>query len=87
MTVTVKLEYYGRYVEKTGKLSEELSVSTKLQEAYDFITKYITQKYEIMPPFILMFEKMHITGALKKQADTPIKDGDTFKLLPFISGG
>ncbi len=87
LNALVRHEYYGRFAEKTGKSYEEFTVSNKLQEANDFIMRYLAQQYDIKPPFIFMLGKTHISGALSRQRDIPLKDGDTFKLLPFISGG
>ena len=75
------------YAKRVGKAFEEISVSTDLKEAYEFIIGHLTQIYNITPPFILMLGKIHITGALNKQSDIPLKDGDTFKIVPSISGG
>lgn len=87
MKALIRLEYYGSFSEKTGKPYEEVTVSNRLQEANDFLMRYLAQQYDIKPPFIFMFGKIHISGALSRQGDIPLKDGDTFRLLPFISGG
>lgn len=85
MDVTIKVEYHGVYAHKTGNQTEVLLVNEDIKEAYRYIIEYLKEKHGLEPPFILMVGNMHIIGAVKK--GTLLKDGDTFKLFPFMSGG
>ncbi len=85
MNVTIKIKYMGRYAKKTGVRIEELKVNENIEEAYQYLVKYFKEKYDFDPPYILMVNNMHIIGAIKN--NIPLKNGDVFKLLSFISGG
>ena len=85
MSVKIKLEYYGRYAAKAGLKNEEVSVSENIAATYEHLVKYLKEKYGFEPPFVLMLNNMHIIGAVKE--NIRLKDGDVFKLLPFMSGG
>ncbi len=87
MKVVIYLEYYGEYKRQTGKMNEELIVSSALAEAYPQIMNHIKEAYGLMPPFVMMMGNAHIAGVLKYRGDEPLKDGTVFKFLPSISGG
>lgn len=82
--VNVKIAYFGRFRDKAG-LEEELSVDEDIANAWGFILKHLKNSYGFTPPFIMMVNNMHINGALKE--NIRLKDGDSFKLIPFLSGG
>lgn len=83
--ITVKIEYLGGYAARTGVKTEELSVNENIEDAYRDLIKYLKEKHDIQPPFVLMHGNMHIIGAVK--SNIPVKPGDVFKILPFLSGG
>lgn len=85
--VTVQIQYLGNFRDRAGKGEESLIVPANLPEAYQVILDHAKEKYGITPPFNLLLGKMHIVGALKKQAEIQLEEGMVFKLLPFISGG
>lgn len=85
--ITVTVEYFGRYMNTTGRKTELLQVPPTLSNAYEKIQEYLSEKYGIVPPYIIMANNMSIIGALKKDKDMRLTENDVFKLVPFISGG
>lgn len=85
MAVKILIRYNGKYIDKAGVQSEEFFVSDQIGEAYRSIVEFVKQNHGIEPPFLLMVRGMHVMGAVKK--DIRLVDGDTFQILPFLSGG
>lgn len=85
MSVRVEIKYNGKYIIKAGVRSEEISVSENIDDAYKAIMEHLKQKHAIEPPFLLMVRNMHVMGAVKKNLQ--LCEGDSFNVLPFLSGG
>lgn len=85
--IKIKIEYYGHFRKITGNKTEILEVPYYLESAYELIRNYLLFKYNIVPPYILMVNGIHIISALKKDKNKLLKENDIFHVMPSTSGG
>lgn len=87
MQVEVMLKYGGHFAVQTGCAQEPLEVDEQVEAACGQVQRFVQQRYQICPPYILLVGNQHMIGACKKRKDQPLQRGEVFQLLPFVSGG
>ncbi len=85
MEVSIVIKYYGRYRKITGLNEEKITVSSNIKDSSEAITRYLSEKYAICPPYSLLVGKVHMRKAIKD--NIKLNDGEVIILLPFLSGG
>ena len=87
MQVEVMLKYVGHFAVQTGCPCEPLEVDEQVATACEQVQRFVRQRYQICPPYILLVGNQHMIGACKNRKDRPLRPGEVFQLLPFVSGG
>ncbi|MDO4270146.1 MAG: hypothetical protein Q4C72_04380 [Eubacteriales bacterium] len=87
MQVEVTIKYGGHYASLTGCPQESIAVDDHVTAACEQVQRHVRQRYQICPPYILLVGNQHMIGACKKRQNQPIRQGEIFQLLPFVSGG
>lgn len=87
MDTRVHIAYFGKYKIICGVEGEGITVDSDIAIAGEQIQSFLRKKYDILPPYSLLLDGLHLISAVKNRADRPLKDGDVFQLLSFHSGG
>lgn len=83
----ILIKYKGTFKNLAGKEEEYYSVPRNVVEAKNNIMDMVKDAYGIIPPFVMLFDSVHIARILKNPEKHPVRGGMEIILLPVISGG
>lgn len=84
--VSVTIEAYGHFKTVCGFVRKELDVPADSLAAIVFVKTWLSATYGINPNDVLLLHKQSCL-AESTQRQKLVERGDTFLLLPLISGG
>jgi len=87
LNTKVEVVFIGRYATQLNISSEYVCVHSDISQGCNDVQKHLENKYNILPPYMLLINGIHSISACRTNPDTLLKDGDVFKLIPYISGG
>jgi molybdopterin converting factor small subunit len=83
--IKVKIVYLGKYERRACKKEESILVEADMESAAIQIKSFLLDKYGFKPPYSILINQQHLISAVKNK--DPLKEGDSFRLIPLLSGG
>ncbi len=84
-SVKITIEYIGEYKNTTGVKFETLYVDDEIRNASQYVSSFLDTNYGIETPYTMMIRGIPLARAIKE--DITVKEGDSFMIIPFLSGG
>jgi len=83
--IEVKIVFLGKYERRACIKEESILVEADIETAGKQIKSFLQNKYDFKPPYNILINQQHLISAVKNKI--PLKEGDSFILLPLLSGG
>ena len=85
--IDICVEYFGSINYATGIKKEIIQVSPHLKNAVEAIRVHLKNKYSISPPMQIIKDNNNVFSLMHNSEDASVHEGDTFIIMPVISGG